>query len=79
MQVALSRTADDEYRAENHDGIVNKINNKCGINIFIIIKIFIVIVRVENISRILILFFLFEGFYFIYLSFSLFNKFIIKV
>jgi hypothetical protein len=38
MQVAVSRTADDEYRAENHDGIVNKINNKCGINIYIIIK-----------------------------------------
>jgi hypothetical protein len=28
MQVALSRTADDEYRAENYDGIVNKMNNK---------------------------------------------------
>ena len=38
MQIALSRTADDEYRAENHDGIVNKINNKCGINIYTIIK-----------------------------------------
>jgi len=28
MQIALSRTADDEYRAKNYDGIVNKINNK---------------------------------------------------
>ena len=46
MQAALSRTADDEYRAENHDGIVNKMNNKCGINIFIIIKIFIVMCNV---------------------------------
>jgi hypothetical protein len=42
MQVAVSRTADDEYRAENHDGIINNVNNKCGINIYIIIKIFIV-------------------------------------
>jgi len=30
MQVAVSRTADDEYRAENDDGI--KLNlKKCGI------------------------------------------------
>jgi len=45
MQVAVSRTADDEYRAKNHDGIIYKINNNCGINIYIIIKIFIVMCR----------------------------------
>ena len=60
MQVAVSRTADDEYCAENHDGIGNKINNKCGINIYKIIKIFIVIYINVNVE-----------FYFIFLFVSM--------